>query len=70
VPEGGEPEISTEKILRPHLECFGADDLQGLLSDYSQDIAFFDPDGVIEGTAGFAAKWSSWLGRPTHWISW
>lgn len=44
--------MSAEKILQHHLECFGAGDLEGLLSDYSPDIVLFTQDGVIEGIAG------------------
>jgi ketosteroid isomerase-like protein len=42
---------TTQEILTHHLTCFGAGDLEGILSDYSEDIVFFLPDGPIKGPA-------------------
>ena len=40
---------STKDVLEHHLKCFGARDLDGILSDYAPDAVFFTPDGPLRG---------------------
>ena len=42
---------STKEVLDHHLRCFGAGDLEGVLSDYSSDAILFVPTGLLKGTA-------------------
>ena len=41
---------TTQDILERHLRCFGAGDLEGILSDYAKDALLFTPDGPLRGT--------------------
>lgn len=41
---------STKEVLDHHLRCFGAGDLEGVLSDYSSDAVLFVPTGPLKGT--------------------
>lgn len=40
---------STEDILNHHLECFGGGDLEGLLSDYTDDSILETSSGQLKG---------------------
>ncbi len=40
---------STKDVLEHHLQCFGAGDLEGILSDYAADAVLFTPDGPLIG---------------------
>jgi len=40
---------TTESVFEHHLQCFGAGDLSGLLSDYAPDAVLFTADGPIKG---------------------
>jgi ketosteroid isomerase-like protein len=40
---------STKDIEDHHLNCFGAGDLNGVLSDYAPNAVLFTPDGPIRG---------------------
>ena len=42
---------TTTDVLEHHLQCFGAGDLDGILSDYAQDAVLFTPDGPLIGVA-------------------
>jgi hypothetical protein len=58
---------STRAILDHHLQCFGSCDLDGILSDYTDDSVLLIADGALKGrsaireffVAGFAE-----FGRP------
>ena len=41
--------ISTENILDHHMDCFRMGDLEGLLSDYTEDSVLKTPNGQITG---------------------
>jgi ketosteroid isomerase-like protein len=41
---------STTDVLNHHLKCFGANDLDGVLDDYSPDAVLFTPSGPLKGT--------------------
>jgi ketosteroid isomerase-like protein len=40
---------STKGVLDHHLECFGAGDLKGILSDYAAEAILFTPNGPLKG---------------------
>jgi ketosteroid isomerase-like protein len=40
---------STEDVIDNHLKCFGARDLEGILSDYAPDAVLFTPEGLLRG---------------------
>ena len=40
------------EIFAHHAEALGAEDLDGIVSDYSDDALFITPDGVRRGKAG------------------
>lgn len=43
---------STADVLQHHLDSFGSGDLDGILSDYTDDSVFIGPDGtVLKGIA-------------------
>jgi len=46
---GGEMARTTEDVLNHHLQCFGASDLAGILSDYTDGAVLFTPTGVLTG---------------------
>ena len=40
---------TTQDVLNHHLQCFGAGDLPGILSDYTAGAVLFTPTGVLTG---------------------
>jgi ketosteroid isomerase-like protein len=40
---------TTSDVLDNHLKCFGENDLDGVLADYSSDVVSFIPDGPLKG---------------------
>jgi ketosteroid isomerase-like protein len=40
---------TTRNVLDNHLKCFGENDLDGVLADYSSDVVLFIPDGPLKG---------------------
>jgi ketosteroid isomerase-like protein len=40
---------STKDVIDHHLKCFGAGDLNGILSDYAPDAVLFTSDGPLRG---------------------
>lgn len=40
---------STEAVLGHHLQCFGAGDLEGILTDYTPESVLCTPFGVLRG---------------------
>ncbi len=42
--------MTTESVLQHHLQCFGAGDLNGIISDYTEKSVLFTPNGVLRGT--------------------
>ncbi len=45
-----EDPVTTESVLQHHLQCFGAGDLNGIISDYTEKSVLFTPTGVLRGT--------------------
>lgn len=43
------PVATTEAVLGHHLQCFGAGDLDGILSDYAPDAVMCAPNGTLRG---------------------
>jgi hypothetical protein len=41
-----------KEIFQHHAEALGAEDLEGIVSDYSDDAVFITPDGVERGKDG------------------
>jgi ketosteroid isomerase-like protein len=41
--------MSTEAVLKHHLESFNAGDLDEILKDYTEDSVFISPDGRLTG---------------------
>ena len=58
---------TTNEIVENHLKCFGANDLEGLLADYSPDVVFLMPDGPRKGPSAirpFFEEFFSEFARP------
>jgi ketosteroid isomerase-like protein len=43
------PVASTQTVLDHHLQCFGAGDLNSILSDYAPDAVMFTQGGTLRG---------------------
>ena len=43
------PVSTTQAVLDHHLQCFGAGDLEGLLSDFAPDAVIFTQMGPLRG---------------------
>jgi ketosteroid isomerase-like protein len=43
---------TTQNVLDQHLKCFGENDLNGVLADYSSDAVFFIPGTSLKGPDG------------------
>jgi ketosteroid isomerase-like protein len=41
---------TTSDVLNQHLRCFGENDLDGVLADYSSDAVLFVPDRPLRGS--------------------
>jgi SnoaL-like domain len=41
-----------QEIFAHHVEALGAEDLDGIVSDYAADAIFITPDGVLRGQDG------------------
>jgi ketosteroid isomerase-like protein len=41
--------MSTSDVLDHHLKCFGENDVDGILADYSPDAILFMPTGPLKG---------------------
>jgi hypothetical protein len=49
---------STKDIVDHHLNCFGAGDLNGVLSDYAPNAVLFTPDGPLRGVSTRSSRFS------------
>jgi hypothetical protein len=43
---------SPQEVFQHHVEALGAEDLDGIVSDYADDAVFITPDGVRRGKDG------------------
>jgi len=41
-----------QEVFQHHVEALGAEDLEGIVSDYANDAVFLTPDGVLRGKDG------------------
>jgi ketosteroid isomerase-like protein len=41
-----------KEVFQHHGQVLGAGDLEGIVSDYSEDAIFISPDGILKGKAG------------------
>jgi ketosteroid isomerase-like protein len=58
---------STRDVIDSHLKCFGARDLEGILSDYAPDAVLFTPEGVLRGVDAIRTLFQAMLaefGKP------
>jgi hypothetical protein len=51
-PEGGKMARTPQEVFQHHAEALGAEDLDGIVSDYSDDALFITPEGVRRGKDG------------------
>ena len=47
--------LSAREVIEHHVQCFRRGDIDGILSDYSDDALLFTPDGLIKGRESIAA---------------
>jgi hypothetical protein len=43
---------SPQEVFQHHAEALGAEDLDGIVSDYSDDAVFITPAGILRGKEG------------------
>jgi hypothetical protein len=48
----GTTERTPREVFQHHAEALGAEDLEGIVSDYADDAIFITPDGVKRGKDG------------------
>jgi hypothetical protein len=41
-----------QEVFQHHVEALGAEDVDGIVSDYSDDAIFITPSGILRGKAG------------------
>lgn len=53
-----------EEVFQHHAEALGAEDLEGIVSDYSEDAIFMTPEGgVLRGKDGIRQAFTKLLGE-------
>ena len=52
---------SPQEVFQHHAEALGAEDLEGIVSDYSDDAIFITPDGILRGKDGIRAAFTKLL---------
>jgi hypothetical protein len=50
-----------EQIFQHHAEALGAEDLEGIVADYSDDAFFITPAGILRGKAGIRQAFTKLL---------
>ena len=53
---------SPQEVFQHHAQALGAEDLDGIVSDYSDDALFITPDGIRRGKEGVRAGFVQLLG--------
>ena len=53
---------TSREIFQHHGEALGAEDIDGIVSDYSEDALFITPDGVLRGKDGVRKGFEKLLG--------
>lgn len=60
--------MSTDDVLKTHMDAFGAGDMDAMLGGYSDDAVMFTPNGIVQGKDAlrpvFEALFAEW-GKPT-----
>ena len=51
-----------QEVFQHHAEALGAEDLEGIVSDYTDDAIFITPDGVLHGKDGVRQGFVKLLG--------
>jgi ketosteroid isomerase-like protein len=54
---------STRDVLDNHLNCFGARNLEGILSDYAANAILFTPEGALNGPDAIKPLFQNLLGE-------
>lgn len=49
----------TEEVLNHHLQCFGKGDLDGIMSDYTEQSVLFTPNGTLKSLAAIRELFTS-----------
>jgi hypothetical protein len=52
---------TTQAVLNHHLQCFGTNDLEGILSDYTVDSVVLTPEGAIRGLSAIRSFFTAAL---------
>ena len=55
------PTRTPQQIFQHHAEALGAEDLDGIVTDYSDDAFFMTPAGVLRGKAGIRQAFTKLL---------
>lgn len=55
-------ERTPQEVFQHHVEVLGAEDLEGIVSDYADDAIFMTPDGVLRGRDGVRQGFEKLLG--------
>ncbi len=50
-----------QQIFQHHAEALGAEDLEGIVADYSDDAFFITPAGILRGKAGIRQAFTKLL---------
>ena len=53
---------SPQDVFQHHAEALGAEDLEGIVSDYADDAVLITPDGVVRGKDGVREVFTRLLG--------
>jgi hypothetical protein len=53
---------SPQEVFQHHVEALGAEDLDGIVSDYADDAVFITPDGIRRGKDGVREGFVKLLG--------
>lgn len=51
-----------QEVFQHHAEALGAEDLDGIVSDYTEDALFITPEGVLRGQDGVRQGFEKLLG--------
>ena len=63
---------TTSDVLDQHLKCFGENDLDGVLADYSSDAVFFVPGRPLKGPEAIKPFFQTFLSefaKPGAWFA-
>ena len=55
------PTRTPQQVFQHHAEALGAEDLDGIVADYSDDAFFMTPAGVLRGKAGIRQAFTKLL---------